>query len=281
MKRRSRLRTSFSLFRSIYKDLDWLNNEVPTAQTLSPAHRLAFEDPDFLRADAQRGARLMLEYEKVEQSLIELEVHSTVILFGGARIPAPGETANASTKKIRRSLEGLSSQYEAARELARAVSAWSVAESAGKEMVIATGGGPGVMEAGSRGATEAGGRSIGFGVILPNEAPSSFVTPDLAFNFHYFAIRKMHFLMRAKAIAIFPGGFGTLDELFEVLTLIQTQRMDPVPIVLFAEAFWRKIIDFEALKDAGTISAEDLKLFTFVETADDAWGLIRQHYGLS
>ncbi|MEO1505035.1 MAG: LOG family protein, partial [Pseudomonadota bacterium] len=152
----------------------------------------------------------------------------------------------------------------------------------GHEFVVATGGGPGIMEAGNLGAQEVGAASIGFNIFLPHEqAPNAYVTPDLCFNFHYFAIRKMHFLMRAKAIAIFPGGFGTLDELFEVLTLIQTQRMDPVPIVLFAEAFWRKIIDFEALKDAGTISAEDLKLFTFVETADDAWGLIRQHYGLS
>ena len=141
--------------------------------------------------------------------------------------------------------------------------------------VIVTGGGPGVMEAGNRGAADAGGVSIGLNIVLPHEqAPNEYVTPDLCFNFHYFGIRKMHFLMRARAVVVFPGGFGTLDELFESLTLIQTGRMQRVPILLFGEDFWRRIINWEALADAGTIAPEDLELFRFVETAEDAVHLI-------
>ncbi len=144
---------------------------------------------------------------------------------------------------------------------------------------IATGGGPGVMEAGNRGAADAGGSSIGLNIVLPHEqAPNEYVTPGLCFNFHYFAIRKMHFLMRAKAICVFPGGFGTLDEMFEALTLIQTDRMNRMPFLLFGEAFWRKIINWEALADAGTISAEDLDLFRFVETSGEAIAIIDAWY---
>ncbi|MEP4432752.1 MAG: TIGR00730 family Rossman fold protein, partial [Hyphomicrobiales bacterium] len=148
-------------------------------------------------------------------------------------------------------------------------------QSSGREDVIVTGGGPGVMEAGNRGAIDAGGASIGLNIVLPHEqAPNEYVTPGLCFNFHYFAIRKMHFLMRAKAICVFPGGFGTLDEMFETLTLIQTGRMEPIPFLLFGRAFWEKIINWDALADAGTISAEDLELFKFVETAEEAVGVI-------
>jgi len=144
-------------------------------------------------------------------------------------------------------------------------------ERGGKEDVIATGGGPGVMEAGNRGAADAGGKSIGLNIVLPHEqAPNEYVTPELCFNFHYFAIRKMHFLMRASAVCVFPGGFGTLDETFEALTLIQTGRMARVPFLLFGEEFWRGIINWDVLADAGTISADDLKLFQFVETAEEA-----------
>ena len=144
-------------------------------------------------------------------------------------------------------------------------------ETGNREFVIATGGGPGVMEAGNLGAEQAGGVSIGLNIVLPHEqAPNEHVTPDLCFNFHYFAIRKMHFLLRARAVCIFPGGFGTLDELFETLCLIQTQRMDPIPILLFGQDFWERIVNWEALADAGTISPEDLDLFRFVETAEDA-----------
>jgi len=171
-------------------------------------------------------------------------------------------------------LADLSDYYAEAQEFARLMTLKSM-KSGNKEDVIVTGGGPGVMEAGNRGAKEAGGVSIGLNIVLPHEqAPNTYVTPELCFNFHYFAIRKMHFLMRARAICVFPGGFGTLDELFETLTLIQTGRMERVPVLLFGQAFWKKIINWEALADAGTISEQDLDLFRFVETAQDALSLI-------
>ena len=147
------------------------------------------------------------------------------------------------------------------------------------EYVVVTGGGPGVMEAGNRGAMDAGGPSIGLNIVLPHEqAPNPYVTPELSFNFHYFAIRKMHFLMRAKAVVVFPGGFGTLDELFEALTLIQTKRMAPIPLILFGEKFWRSVVNFEFLADFGTIAHEDMNLLHFAETADDAWKIISDFY---
>ena len=177
-----------------------------------------------------------------------------------------------NSKAKTKTLADLSKYYDEAREFARIMTAKSM-ESYGRENVVVTGGGPGVMEAGNRGAVDAGGASIGFGlnIVLPHEqAPNEYVTPELCFNFHYFAIRRMHFLMRAKAICVFPGGFGTLDELFEALTLIQTGRMEPIPFLLFGRDFWEKIINWDALADAGTISANDLNLFKFVETADEA-----------
>jgi uncharacterized protein (TIGR00730 family) len=197
-------------------------------------------------------------------------------MFGGARIPAPDRRETARTE----TLGALSHYYEEARKFARLVGAESVRRD-GHEYVVCTGGGPGVMEAGSQGASEAGAQTIGLGIVLPREeAPNPYVTPELSFNFHYFAIRKMHFLMRARAVAVFPGGFGTLDELFETLTLIQTARMEPIPVLLFGREFWRKIVNWEALADAGTISPEDLDLFNFVETAEEGWEIIREAEGI-
>lgn len=260
------------------QDLETAERIPPTPQSSAPAYKLAFADTDFLKRDELRPVRLQLELLKPEIILRERGVRSTVIMFGGSRIPRPGEEPRGKTKKIRQNLESVAKYYEEARLFAQFVSKESLRRY-GHEFVIATGGGPGIMEAGNLGAQEVGAASIGLNIFLPHEqAPNEYVTPDLCFNFHYFAIRKMHFLMRAKAIAIFPGGFGTLDELFEVLTLIQTQRMDPVPIVLFGEGFWRKIIDFDALKDAGTIAPEDLELFRFVETGEEAWRVIAEHY---
>ena len=242
-----------------------------TPQTRSPVFRLAFRDPEFLELDELRPVRLQLELLKPEMILRERGIVSTVVMFGGARIPAPDQTETAST----RTLAGLSHYYEEARKFARLVGEESV-RSGGREFVVCTGGGPGVMEAGSRGAHEVGADTIGLGIVLPREeAPNAYVTPELSFNFHYFAIRKMHFLMRARAITAFPGGFGTMDELFETLTLIQTARMEPVPVLLFGRDFWQRIINWEALADAGTISPEDLDLFRFVETAEEAWEIIR------
>ena len=168
----------------------------------------------------------------------------------------------------------MSAHYEQARAFAEAVTRRSLAEG-GRDWIVTTGGGPGVMEAGNKGAQDAGGRSVGLSIVLPHEqAPNGYVTPELCFNFHYFAIRKMHFLMRARAIAVFPGGFGTMDETFEALTLIQTGRMEQVPFLLFGESFWRKVINFDALVEAGTISEADLNLFRFVDTADEALAAI-------
>ena len=234
-----------------------------TAQTRAPAYRLAYDDAEFLCSDDLRPIRLQLELLKPELMMDEQGIKSTIVLFGGARIPDPAEDENTCSETS----VDLSRYYEEARLFSKKITR----ASDGFSDVIVTGGGPGVMEAGNRGAQDAGGHSIGLNIVLPHEqAPNVYVTPELCFNFHYFAIRKMHFLMRASAVCVFPGGFGTLDEMFESLTLIQTGRMDPIPFLLFGEEFWRSIINWEALADAGTISADDLKLFKFVETADQA-----------
>ncbi|MGR3761400.1 LOG family protein [Roseobacteraceae bacterium NS-SX3] len=241
-----------------------------TPQSQSPTYRLAFSDQEFLLREELRPVRLQLELLKPQMLLDEHQIESTVVMFGGARIPRPEDKDQARTE----TLAGLSHFYEEAREFARLMTERSLANG-GRQDVIATGGGPGVMEAGNRGAKEAGGVSIGLSIVLPHEqAPNGYVTPELSFNFHYFAIRKMHFLMRARAISVFPGGFGTLDELFESLTLIQTGRMERVPFLLFGRAFWERIINWEALADAGTISDKDLDLFRFVETAQEALHII-------
>ncbi|MBC7133128.1 MAG: TIGR00730 family Rossman fold protein [Roseovarius sp.] len=259
-----------SMFRDAQEDRSTAAQIPDTPQTRAPAYRLAFADPDFLCRDELRPVRLQLELLKPEMILNERGIKSTVVLFGGARIPEPSQKAGARTE----TLAELSRYYDEARAFARMMTEKSMA-SYGREYVIATGGGPGVMEAGNRGAMEAGGASIGFNIVLPHEqAPNAYVTPGMCFNFHYFAIRKMHFLMRARAVCVFPGGFGTLDETFEALTLVQTERMKRVPFLLFGEAFWRRIINWEALVEAGTISPEDLDLFRFVETAAEAVAII-------
>ncbi len=260
-----------SIFPPAEEDVRRVERLPATPQTRSPSFRLAFRDPDFLERDETRPVRLQLELLKFEMILQEKGIESTVVMFGGARIPAPEKREQARAP----ALAELSRYYEEARRFARLVGEESVRQG-GRHFVVCTGGGPGVMEAGSRGAHEVGALAIGMGIVLPHEeAPNAYVTPELSFNFHYFAIRKMHFLMRARAIAVFPGGYGTLDELFETLTLIQTQRMKPVPLVLFGRAFWEEIINFEALARSGTISPEDLDLFRYVETAEEAWEIVR------
>ncbi len=260
-----------SIFRSADQDVEIIHRTTPdTEQTRAPAYRLAFEDTDFLRRERLRPLRLQLELLKPELIMSDMGIESTVVLFGGARIPAPENRASARTE----TLAGLTAYYDEARKFAALAGAECVARG-GQEFVVVTGGGPGVMEAGNKGAREAGAPTVGLNIVLPHEqAPNTYVSPELCFNFHYFAIRKMHFLMRACAIVVFPGGFGTLDELFETLTLIQTERMKNVPVLLFGEEFWRRIVNWEALADAGTIAPEDLDLFTFVETAEDAWAAI-------
>lgn len=259
-----------SLLRDAGSDRSSAAKVPDTPQTRAPAYRLAFTDTDFMCRKDLRPVRLQLELLKPELILNERGINSTVVLFGGARIPEPSKKSEARTE----TLAELSKYYDQAREFARLVTLKSMA-SYGREFVIASGGGPGVMEAGNRGAADAGGASIGLNIVLPHEqAPNEYVTPGLCFNFHYFAIRKMHFLMRARAICVFPGGFGTLDEMFEALTLIQTDRMKRMPFLLFGEAFWRKIINWEALAESGTISDEDLELFQFVDTAVEAVEII-------
>lgn len=260
-----------SKYTSVAEDVAKAHLVPETAQTQAPAFRLAFEDLEFLRREDMRSVRFQLELLKPELMMSEAGIESTVVLFGGSRIPDPVDKGSARTE----TLAGLSKYYDEARRFAHMAGRESVA-GGNREYVVVTGGGPGVMEAGNRGASEAGAKSIGLNIVLPHEqAPNTYITPELCFNFHYFALRKMHFLMRARAVAVFPGGFGTLDELFETLTLIQTERMERIPVLLFGEAFWRSIVNWEALADAGTIAQEDLDLFRFVETADQAWDAIK------
>ncbi|NMA97384.1 MAG: LOG family protein [Phyllobacteriaceae bacterium] len=252
-----------------------------TPQTRSPAYRLAFADDEFLTSEDIRGVRFQLEYLKPELRLRESGITSTVVLFGGARIPEPGKPAWAAKNEVqKRNLEAASKYYDEARRFAQ-LAAQTSATSDFKEFVVVTGGGPGVMEAGNRGAADMGAPSIGLNIVLPHEqAPNLYVTPDLSFNFHYFATRKIHFLLRAKVVAVFPGGFGTMDEFFETLTLIQTGRMDKVPVLLFGKEFWSKVINLEALAEAGTIAPTDPDLFAVVDEAEEGWEIVRKFYDL-
>ena len=253
-------------FRDSQQDAATARTLPDTPQTRAPAYRLAFADQDFLTREDLRPVRLQLELLKPQLIMDERGIETTIVLFGGARIPAPEHRDQAKTK----ALADLSPYYDEAQRFAKIMTERSLA-SYGRKGVIVTGGGPGVMEAGNRGAADAGGHSIGLNIVLPHEqAPNAYVSPDLCFNFHYFAIRKMHFLMRAEAIVVFPGGFGTLDEMFEALTLIQTRRMKRVPFLLFGRSFWDGVLNWQALADAGTISPEDLDLFQYVETAEEA-----------
>lgn len=232
------------------------------AQMASPTYRLASIDQDFILGPSMRGVRFLLEFAKVDEALNAWGVTSTLVVFGSARIREDGPDPHPRW-------------YAAAREFARIASKEGGARlSASQERhnVICTGGGPGIMEAANRGAADAGAPSIGLNITLPHEQyPNSYSTPELTFRFHYFGMRKMHLAMRANALVVFPGGFGTLDELFEVLTLRQTDKSPPIPIVLFDEAYWRSIVNFEAMADAGMISRQDLTLFRFAETAQDVW----------
>ncbi len=263
------------------EDLQRAREAPDTPQTRSPTYRLAWDDPDFMTQRDLRAVRLQLELLKPEMVLAERGIRSTVIMFGGARIPEPGAEAWAAKNETqKKNLEANSRYYEEARRFARLCSEHSRA-SYYREFVVVTGGGPGVMEAGNRGADDCGAPTIGLNIVLPHEqAPNRYITPDLAFNFHYFAIRKMHFMMRAKAVVVFPGGFGTMDELFEALTLIQTGRMEQVPVILFGRDFWDKAINLEFLAEQGTISPGDEELITFVDSAEEAWNEIARFYDI-
>jgi uncharacterized protein (TIGR00730 family) len=219
------------------------------AQRNSPSYLLAVEDETFLLRDEMRPLRFAMEYGKAELALRDWGVRSTVVVFGSARIPAPEAVV---------SLRGGALVSQGHRNI--------------RDNVIATGGGPGIMEAANRGAAEVGAPSIGFNITLPGEQePNAWSTPELTFRFHYFAMRKMHLAMRANALAVFPGGFGTFDELFELLTLLQTGKAPPVAVVLFGRDYWREVINFDALVEHGMIAPRDLELFRIVDTPEEAW----------
>lgn len=284
---------SFSPFPSSGEDAAVARRRtVVTPQTQSSAYRLAYADEEFLLRPELRPVRLQLELLKPELLQLEAGIKATIAVFGSARIPEPEQARRNLEEARTRALESPddaiaqqrlrtasrlaenSRYYEEARRFAELVTRHGQRDGA-CTLVVVTGGGPGIMEAANRGATDARGKSVGLNIVLPFEqAPNPYVTPELAFQFHYFAIRKMHFLIRAQAMVAFPGGFGTLDELFETLTLIQTTKVAHFPIVLVGRRFWDRVIDFQALVEEGVISPEDLELFHFAETAEEAWSLV-------
>lgn len=275
-----------SRFHKARDDARFATQNLATPQTASPAYRLAFQDSEFLLREDLRPVRFQLELLKPELLLDEAGIESMLVIYGSARIPAPehAETllASAKTPEERRVAERLAAKapyYTEAYKLAQRASAVPRDAAGKRHFVVCSGGGPSMMEAANRGAHEAGAESVGLNIVLPHEqAPNRYVTPDLSFQFHYFALRKMHFLLRARAVAVFPGGFGTFDETFELLTLVQTGKMKPLPILLFGKEFWTRVVNFEALAEEGVISHRDIGIFRFVETAEEAWEAIHEFY---
>jgi len=252
------------------------------------SYRLAFTDTEFLLREELRPVRMQLELLKPELIQAEQGIESTIVIFGSARILPPeqarqllidAEVAGDLGGQRRAEVQlAMSNYYAEARRFAALVTERS--RTLEVPIYVVTGGGPGIMEAGNRGAHDVGGKSIGLNIVLPHEqVPNAYITPELCFQFHYFAVRKMHFVMRSIALVCFPGGFGTLDELFETMTLIQTGKSRRRPILLFGRSFWEKLIDFQHLVHTGMISAVDLGLFHFVETAEEAWERLAEYYG--
>jgi uncharacterized protein (TIGR00730 family) len=259
---------------------------VGTPQTQSAAYKLAFQDTEFLLREDLRPVRFQLELLKPQLLMDEARIESTFVFYGSARIPEPDQVQAridaATTPQQKRIAENLGKKavyYEEARKLARIAAGYPQRDDGCRHFVVCSGGGPSIMEAANRGAADVGAQTIGMNIVLPHEqAPNRFVTPDLSFQFHYFALRKMHFTLRARALAVFPGGFGTFDEFFELLTLIQTGKMKPIPILLFGRDFWTRVVDFEALVDEGVIAPSDLNLITWVESAQEAWDAVQLFY---
>ncbi|MDB5694467.1 MAG: family Rossman fold protein [Sphingomonas bacterium] len=274
------------VFARAKQDAESAATAISTPQTEHPSYRLAFQDLDFLLREDLRPVRFQLELLKPELIFDEAKIASTFVFYGSARIPerekAQAMLDLATDDKGRRRAESLvakSKYYDVARELARLTSRLPRDEKGMRHFVVCSGGGPSIMEAANRGAHDVGAESVGLNIVLPHEqAPNPYVTPALAMQFHYFALRKMHFLLRARALAAFPGGFGTFDELFELLTLIQTGKIKPLPVLLFGREFWNKVVNFPALVEEGVISERDLEIFTFVETAEEAWEVVRRFY---
>jgi uncharacterized protein (TIGR00730 family) len=267
------------VFAGAAQEAEQAKKGLHTPQTESPAYKLAFQDEQFLLREDLRPVRFQLELLKPELLLDEAKIGSTFVFYGSARIPEPGEKSNNPNPKVAARLEASSRYYAEARKLAAIVSKVAHDSDGTRQFVVCSGGGPSIMAAANRGAQDVGADSIGLNIVLPHEqAPNEYVTPALSFQFHYFALRKMHFLLRARAVAVFPGGFGTFDETFELLTLIQTGKIKPMPVLMFGKAFWTRVINFDALAEEGVISAEDVNLFHFVETADEAWEIVRDFY---
>jgi uncharacterized protein (TIGR00730 family) len=276
-------------FPSAAQDAEHAGRANDTVQTRSSSYRLAFADSDFLLREELRPVRLQLELLKPDLIQADEGIESTVVIFGSARIPEretaarqleqaeqaartdPGDRKLQRALAVARRVLDNSRYYDEARKLADLITRAAQASDS-CDLVVITGGGPGIMEAANRGAMEAGGKSIGLNIVLPFEQrPNEYITPALCFHFHYFAIRKMHFLKRARALVACPGGYGTLDELFETLTLIQTGKIERVPVLLLGRNYWSRIINFEALVEEGAISEADLEIFQFVDSAEEAW----------
>jgi len=255
------------------------------------AYRLAFADPEFMLRRDTRGIRIQLEMLKPDLDQADLGINNTVVVFGSARFPSP-ETAGQAMAAAQATGDAQAialaqrhlrnaAYYDQARLFARLVASYSADLEPEERMYICTGGGPGIMEAANRGAHELGAPTVGLNIALPHEQQANaYVTPSLSFKFHYFALRKMHFMMRAKALVAFPGGFGTLDELFEVITLVQTRKSQPVPIVLFGSSYWQRLLNTDLLLEEGVISPEDLGLLHYVDTPEAAWDIIQRFYDL-
>ena len=269
-----------------------INNFAVSGNPLeADAYRLAFADPEFMLRRETRGIRFQLELLKPDLDMAALGVEHTVVVYGSARMLSPEDAeqqlasaqASGDEERIARGKLAVKNAryYDLARQFARIVAEYGKACPDKERVYICTGGGPGIMEAANRGAHDVGALNVGLNITLPHEqSGNKYISPELCFKFHYFALRKMHFLMRAKALVAFPGGFGTLDELFEVLTLVQTGKAKALPIILFGSEFWKKLINFEALVEQGTISASDLKLFKYVDDPAEAWQIIKDFYKL-
>jgi uncharacterized protein (TIGR00730 family) len=269
-----------------------LKAHYDNGDTITPeSNRLAFADPEFLLRRETRGLRIQLEMLKPDLAQKEHGIEHTVVVFGSARFRSE-EASHLELVKARDSGDSIAIAkaetlvrnarfYEQSRALAHTITKFSATKSNDQKLFICTGGGPGIMEAANRGAKEAGGLSVGLNIALPHEqSPNPYITPDLSFKFHYFALRKMHFMMRAKALVAFPGGFGTLDELFETLTLVQCKKSKPVPIILFGSSYWKRVLHPEVLVEEGVIDEADLDLFKYVDSVEEAWDFIRAFYEL-
>jgi uncharacterized protein (TIGR00730 family) len=271
---------------------DILKAQSQSGDALAPeSNRLAFADPEFLLRRETRGIRFQLEMLKPDLAQQEQGIEHTVVVFGSARFQSQEKAqktlesalSSGTALDIKRaeSLVRNAHFYEQARAFGHLIAQYSANKHNPNKLFICTGGGPGIMEAANRGASEAGGISVGLNIALPHEqTPNPYITPELSFKFHYFALRKMHFMMRAKALVAFPGGFGTMDELFETLTLVQCKKAKPVPIVLFGTEYWKKVFHPKMMLEEGVIAEEDLQLFRYVDTVEDAWEVIRAFYAL-